>query len=70
MLNVSISRDDGSVVMAEPYDMTDSGYPHGKDFIYFKAGAYSQNNTTTWSERDFDQVTFFKLDASHNSIGN
>ncbi|MBE3636788.1 polysaccharide lyase family 7 protein [Mangrovicoccus algicola] len=65
MLHVTITRDDGSVIEAEPFDMSDSGYSHGKDFMYFKAGAYSQNNTTTWPERDFDQVTFYKLEVEH-----
>ena len=66
MLYLTITRDDGTVVEAEPYDMTDSGYNHDKDFMYFKAGAYSQNNTTTWPERDFDQVTFYALDVTHD----
>lgn len=66
MLYVTITRDDGSVIEAEPFDMSESGYNHDKDFMYFKAGAYSQNNTTIWPERDFDQVTFFALDVEHN----
>lgn len=66
MLNVSITRDDGTVIAAEPYDMSESGYSTDKDFMYFKAGAYSQNNTSTWPERDFDQVTFFDLDVTHD----
>lgn len=66
MLHLSITRDDGTVIKADPYDMSDSGYSHAKDFMYFKAGAYSQNNTTTWPERDFDQVTFFALDVEHD----
>ncbi|QUS36334.1 polysaccharide lyase family 7 protein [Falsirhodobacter algicola] len=66
MLHVSITRDDGTVVEAKPYDMTDSGYSNGTDFMYFKAGAYSQNNSITESpDRDFDQVTFYKLEATH-----
>lgn len=65
MLHVTITRDDGTVIAAEPYDMSESGFSHEKDFMYFKAGAYSQNNTTTWPERDFDQVTFFALEATH-----
>lgn len=65
MLHVKIIRDDGSVIEAEPFDMGDSGYSTASDFMYFKAGAYSQNNTTTWPERDYDQVTFFKLEATH-----
>ncbi|MGP6089614.1 polysaccharide lyase family 7 protein [Antarctobacter jejuensis] len=66
LLHLSITRDDGTVITAPPFDMSESGYSHGKDFMYFKAGAYSQNNTTTWPERDFDQVTFFALDVEHD----
>jgi poly(beta-D-mannuronate) lyase len=66
MLHVSITRDDGSVVEAEPYDMSESGYSVADDFMYFKAGAYSQNNTSGRPDRDFDQVTFFALEATHD----
>lgn len=65
ILDVQIIRDDGSVRTAPPLDMTDSTYDIEQEFMYFKAGAYSQNNSTPWPERDFDQVTFFELDASH-----
>lgn len=67
MLHVSITRDDGSRIEAEPYDMSESGYSVADDFMYFKAGAYSQNNTSDQPERDFDQVTFFDLDIEHGS---
>lgn len=64
ILNVSIICDDGEVVRST-LDMSDGGYSNGKDFMYFKAGAYSQNNTTTWPERDFDQVMFYSLEVTH-----
>ncbi|MGR3592366.1 MAG: polysaccharide lyase family 7 protein [Limimaricola soesokkakensis] len=67
MLHVAITRDDGSRVEAEPYDMSESGYSVADDFMYFKAGAYSQNNTSDRPDRDFDQVTFFELDVEHGS---
>ncbi|MFS4439566.1 polysaccharide lyase family 7 protein [Paracoccaceae bacterium GXU_MW_L88] len=66
MLYLTITHDDGRVIEAEPFDMSDSGYSHGADFMYFKAGAYSQNDTSTWPERDFDQVTFYALDVAHD----
>ena len=66
MLHVSITRDDGSVVEAEPFDMSESGYSVADDFMYFKAGAYSQNNTSDRPDRDFDQVTFFALEVEHD----
>lgn len=65
ILNVSIIRDDGTVIEAPPLDMVDSGYSRADEFMYFKAGAYSQNNTSIWPERDYDQVTFFALDVDH-----
>ena len=33
--------------------------------MFFKAGAYSANNTSPRPDRDFDQVTFFALDVTH-----
>ena len=65
MLNVAITRDNGDVVNAKPLDMIDSGYHIDNEFMYFKAGAYSQNNTTPWAQRDFDQVTFIELNVTH-----
>ncbi|SIN80703.1 polysaccharide lyase family 7 protein [Vannielia litorea] len=65
ILDVSITRDDGTTVSAPPLDMSDSDYSIAEEFMYFKAGAYSQNNSSPWPERDFDQVTFFALEARH-----
>ena len=65
LLNVRIIRDDGTVIEAPPLDMVDSNYSGADEFMYFKAGAYSQNRSSLWPERDFDQVTFYELDASH-----
>ena len=64
MLRVKIIRDDGTEVVAEPLDMVDSNYATANEFMYFKAGAYSQN-ISPWPERDFDQVTFFDLEVEH-----
>lgn len=66
MLHVKIIRDDGSEVSAEPYDMRDSGFNVENDFMFFKAGAYSQNNTSPEPETDFDKVIFYKLNYSHS----
>ena len=41
-----------------------SGYDVPDEWMYFKAGAYTQNNTG--NETDFDQVTFYELETSHN----
>lgn len=66
MLHVKIIRDDGSEVSAEPFDMRDSGFSVEDEFMFFKAGAYSQNNSSPDPEMDFDRVIFYKLDYSHN----
>lgn len=66
MLDVTLTRADGTIVSAPTFDMVNSGYSHANDFMYFKAGAYSQNDTSTWPERDFDQVTFYALENEHN----
>ena len=68
MLYVKIIRDDGTSVSAEPLDMRDSGFSVENEFMFFKAGAYSQNNSSPEPEMDFDKVTFFKLDYSHSPV--
>lgn len=65
ILNVTIIRDDGTEVSAPPLDMIDSNYSGADEFMYFKAGAYSQNASTPLPDRDFDQVTFFALETEH-----
>ena len=67
LLDVTITRADGTVAAAPTLDMVDSGYSNDNDFMYFKAGAYSQNDTSTWPERDFDQVTFYALENEHHA---
>lgn len=59
-----------------------SGYDRANEWMYFKAGAYTQNNvavengeagaaTTGFgpdgTEADYDQVTFYRLGVSHDS---
>ena len=41
-----------------------SGYDVPEEWMYFKAGVYSQNNTGDGA--DFDQATFYELEASHD----
>ena len=41
-----------------------SGYDVPDEWMYFKAGAYTGNNTGNGT--DFDQVTFFELENSHD----
>ncbi len=66
MLHVKIIRDDGTEVIAEPFDMRDSGFSVEDDFMFFKAGAYSGNNSSPAPETDFDRVIFYALEATHN----
>lgn len=68
MLHVKIIRDDGTEVSADPFDMRDSGFSVEDDFMFFKAGAYSQNNSSPEPETDFDKVSFFKLSHSYSSV--
>ncbi|MEO0576093.1 MAG: polysaccharide lyase family 7 protein [Pseudomonadota bacterium] len=41
-----------------------SGYDVPQEWMYFKAGAYSQNNTGDGD--DFDEVTFYALENTHD----
>jgi len=61
MLYVDIYRASGS--LSASYDMSDSGYAN--DWMYFKAGLYSQNKTVQDSS-DYEQVTFYALENSHD----
>ena len=65
-LHLKIIRDDGSEVVAEPFDMRKSGFSVEDEFMFFKAGAYSGNNSSPEPETDFDRVIFYKLDYSHD----
>ena len=65
ILNVDIIRNDGSRWRAAPLNITDSVYAEEENFLYFKAGAYSQNESGSIQDHDGDQVTFFKLENTH-----
>ena len=65
LLRVTISRN-GTVKAAQSIDMTESGYGVAKDFMYFKAGVYNQNDTG--EPDDFVQATFYELEATHNEF--
>ncbi|WP_405402776.1 polysaccharide lyase family 7 protein [Paracoccus sp. Ld10] len=67
MLHVKIIRDDGTEVVAEPFDMRDSGFSVEDEFMFFKAGAYTQNNSSPDPDRDFDRVTFYALEYAHDA---
>lgn len=61
-LVVTIMRQ-GKPDVVKSVDISKSGYNKSKQYMYFKAGAYNQNNTS--DERDYAQVTFYQLDNSH-----
>ena len=57
---------DGPIIAQRTIDMNDldSGYDRSDEWMYFKAGAYTQNNTGSGSDGDI--VTFYRLSKSHN----
>ena len=57
---------DGPVIAQQTINMDelDSGYDRSDEWMYFKAGAYTQNNTGSGSDGDI--VTFYRLSKSHN----
>ncbi|WP_339617544.1 polysaccharide lyase family 7 protein [uncultured Gilvimarinus sp.] len=62
-LTVFIYRD-GKPTVSKTVDMSGSGYDEGGQYMYFKAGAYNQNNSG--DDNDYTQVTFYALEHSHN----
>lgn len=69
LLEVTIRSGDlyGEVLGTANIDMSASGYDIAQEFMYFKAGAYNQNNTSDGGiADDYSQVTFYQLVASHN----
>lgn len=57
----------GTEIIAEPFDMSASGFSVDDEFMFFKAGAYTGNNSSPYPERDFDMVTFYKLEYEHGA---
>ena len=67
-IDVIVRRGDntGPIIGHNYVDMRqqNSGYDVPDEWMYFKAGAYTQNNTGNGT--DFDQVTFYELENSHD----
>jgi poly(beta-D-mannuronate) lyase len=63
ILTVKLIRT-GKVDIVETVDMSGSGYDVGGQYMYFKAGAYIQDNTGL--DDDFAQVTYYALHNEHN----
>lgn len=53
----------GKPNITQQYDMAESGYGTGNQFMYFKAGVYNQNNGG--DDGDYVQATFYHLQNSH-----
>ena len=67
-IDVILRRGDssGPIIGHNYVDMEsqNSGYDVPEEWMYFKAGAYSQNNSG--DDADFDQVTFYALENTHD----
>ena len=67
-ISVTIRRGDfnGPVIASRTINMNNlsSGYNRSDEWMYFKAGAYTQNNSGNGS--DGDVVTFYRLSKSHD----
>ena len=61
-LKISISKD-GVILGRTTIDMTHSGYDVKNDYMYFKAGVYTQNDSG--DPKDYDQATFYALKNQH-----
>ncbi len=61
-LSVRIIQDQ-KVRAEHSFDLTNSGYDVAKDYMYFKAGVYNQNNSG--DPQDYVQATFYKLENKH-----
>ena len=57
---------DGPVIASKTIDMDElnSGYDRSDEWMYFKAGAYTQNDTG--DDNDGDIVTIYRLSTSHD----
>ena len=58
---------DGNVIASVTVDMDneDSGYDERNEWMYFKAGVYTQNNTG--NDNDTDIATFYRLSNTHDN---
>ncbi|WP_298942046.1 polysaccharide lyase family 7 protein [uncultured Psychromonas sp.] len=62
-MTVTVKRD-GKDDAVQVVDMSKSGYDQGGRYMYFKVGAYNQNNSG--DPEDFVQATFYKIKTSHD----
>ena len=65
---VRVYRGDGASLLDQvtiDMDNEDSGYDRSDEWMYFKAGAYTQNNTG--DDDDEDIITFYRLTNTHDN---
>ena len=65
---VRVYRGDGASLLDQvtiDMDNEDSGYDRSDEWMYFKAGAYTQNNTG--NDNDEDIITFYRLNNLHDN---
>ena len=62
-MTVTLSRE-GKKDVVQIVDMSQSGYDKGGKYMYYKWGAYNQNNTG--NPDDYVQATFYSVEASHD----
>ena len=57
---------DGEIIATTTIDLNqlNSGYDRSDEWMYFKAGAYTQNNTGDPDDRDV--ITFYRLENTHD----
>jgi len=53
----------GHETVTQTVDMSNSGYDQAEQYVYFKAGAYLQDNTA--NDDDYAQVSYYALQNSH-----
>ena len=54
---------EGKKTITKTVNMSESGYDQGDQYMYFKAGAYLQDNTG--DADDYAEVAYYELDNSH-----
>lgn len=64
-LTVSVTTKDGQQY-SETVDMAKSGYADAGTQMYFKAGVYSQNDSTPDPSTDYAEATFYSLETGHD----
>ena len=67
-IDVIIRRgdEDGEIIGHNYVDMIErnSGYDRADEWMYFRAGAYTQNNSGDLT--DFDRATFYRVENTHD----